>query len=100
MAAMARRQVIASTRRARSGTGSGELRRSATSASQRLATTASTASTSPGRQRSPTRSQKLTGSVGGDGAGKIGGVFDALGFGGTFWVIFWMGCSQKHRFQD
>lgn len=58
-------EVIASTRRARSGTGSGELRRSATSASQRLATTASTASTSPGRQRSPTRSQKLTGSVGG-----------------------------------
>eukprot|EP00435_Cladocopium_sp_Y103_P057503 s749_g19.t2 len=59
--------VTTSARRGhRSGSGgSAELRRgTAASASQRLAT-ATAANTSPGRQRSPTRSQKLTSSVGG-----------------------------------
>ncbi|CAL1173557.1 unnamed protein product [Cladocopium goreaui] len=58
-------RVTASSQRRVRSTGSGELRRTAASASQRLATTKTTSNTSPGRQRSPTRSQKLTGSVGG-----------------------------------
>lgn len=58
-------EVTASSQRRVRSTGSGELRRTAASASQRLAAAKTTSNTSPGRQRSPTRSQKLTGSVGG-----------------------------------